>query len=149
MKLKEDLKTIDVTEIITYSKKVENLHEVTRMLAPIYIRDFIMAFDLSSSMLSNVVRYEMVAKNNLDTAESIAYLDKAGDYLKSKDIKDTAEARKRYVDINEEVMEARDVLAQVTALASLLKNKLVMFKAAHDSLKKIIYGDNSNSYEGM
>jgi acid phosphatase class B len=82
--------------------------------------------------------------------EAIAYLDKASDYLKERNIKDSSEARKRYVDVDSDVIAAKDNKARSEALVALLKNKLNVLKMSHDDLKKITYGDqHMTPYEGM
>lgn len=148
--VKQVIQSIDITGIARYTKKVSEIPNITRLSAPEYIRDFIMAYDLVATMLSDLTRYFLRAKSSLDTLESIAYVDKAADFLKSKEIKDTDAARKRYIDIDEEVIEARDLVSQITAMDQLLKNKLTLFKAAHDDVKKIYYADPERSvFEGM
>jgi hypothetical protein len=144
-KLENDLKTVDVTKLVEYSKKVKDIAGLNKMMAPLYIRDFIQAYDVANTMLSVAVRYDIQAQTALDNVRSIAYLDKAGDFLKDRGIKDTSEARKQYVDMDQDVLKASDIKAKTTALVSFLKNKLQEFRMAHDDIKKMVYSDSYNT----
>ena len=133
---------LDVTKILEYSKKISEIGRgFNKMTAPLYIRDFSIAYDITSNMLFEVIRQNLKADNELQIAESIAYLENAAAYLESKNIKDTAEARKRYVPLDPAVRIAMDVKAESDALCSFLKTKLHEFKTAIESVKKIAYGD--------
>ena len=91
-----------------------------------------------------------MSKSALEQAEAIAYLDNAAEYLQQRNIKDSSEARKRYVDVDSGVISAKDNKARTEALVSLLKNKLSILRQSHDDLKKILYGDSHmTGYEGM
>jgi hypothetical protein len=140
--LSERLKSIDVSKLVEYSRKIKDIGSLNHMMAPAYLRDFIMAYDYTNSMLSVAVRCDAEASSHLDSVKAIAYLDRAGEYLESKGIKDSAESRKRYVDIDEDVIKAQDIRAKTTALVVFLKNKLQAFRMAHDDVKKMVYGDS-------
>jgi hypothetical protein len=135
------LKTLDVTKLVEYSRKIKDIGSLNNMMAPQYLRDFIIAQDYTSSMLAGAVRCDLEAQGALDTAKSIAYLDRAGEYLEKKGIKDTSEARKQYVDLDEDVRHAADLKAKTAALVVFLKNKYQTFRQAHDDIKKMVYGD--------
>ena len=146
-KLEENLKSLDMTNVLRYTEKLEDISSgFNTMLAPIYIRDFIIAYDITNTLLSKAMYYLGQAESALKTAESIAYLDMAGDFLKERKIKDTADARKRYIPIDPSVQRAEQVKSRAEAMVSLLRNKLYEFRAAHEAVKKIAYsGDYSNS----
>ncbi len=142
--------TIDVTQLAVYLSKVKEIASINKMMGATYLRDFIEGQDVAGAMLARAIREDAKAKARLEQAEAIAYLDNAADYLKSKGIKDSSEARKRYVDVDENVVVAKDKKAQTEALVSLMKNKLSVLRQAHDDLKKILYGDSHmTGYEGM
>jgi len=141
------LKSIDVTKLVEYTKKIADIGSLNKMMAPTYLRDFIIAYDVTNTMLSQAIRCDLEAATVLDTSRSIAYLDRAGDFLKLREIKDTSEARKQYVDIDQDVILAANTKAKTTALVSFLKNKMQEFRLAHDDVKKISYGDPYNSPE--
>lgn len=142
--------TIDVTRLAVYLDKVREIASINKMMGATYLRDFIEGQDVAGQLVARAVQADLKAKSRLEQAEAIAYLDYASDYLKSKGIKDSSEARKRYVDIDEGVLEAKDKKAQTEALVSLMKNKLSVLRQAHDDLKKILYGDSHmTGYEGM
>ena len=144
-----NLPTVDVTQLATYLNKVKELASINKMMGANYLRDFIEGQDVAGVLLAKAIQADIRAKSRLEQAEAIAYLDRAADYLKERDIKDTAESRKRYVSIDEDVKKAADDKARSEAMVSLMKGKLSILRQAHDDLKKILYGDNMTSYEGM
>jgi len=147
------VQSIDLTRIIEYTKKIPDISKgFNTMLAPIYLRDFIMAIDVTNSLLARAVKTDLQAAAAVKNQESLAYLDRAGDYLRSKEIKDTAEARKRYVPLDENVLKAYDLKAQTESMVSFLRNKMFTFRLAHDDVKKIAYANdyqNNTPNEGM
>ena len=148
--LEERLVSIDVTRLAEYTKKFKDIGTINKMMAPIYMRDFIIGYDIANTMLSQAIRYDLEAAVVGDTAKSIAYLEKAGEYLKEKGIKESSEARKQYVDIDEDVIHTANLKAKTTALVSFLKNKMQEFRLAHDDVKKIAYEEQySSPDEGM
>jgi DNA primase len=141
---------LDVTQLAEYVNKIQELSSVSKMMAPVYLRDYIMGQDVAANLLAKAMQADSRAKAKVEQAEAIAYLEKAREYLESKQIKDTSEARKQYVNIDIDVLAAKDNRARSEALVSLLKSKLSQLRQAHDDLKKIAYGDqNMTSYEGM
>ena len=143
-------KIVDVTLLVKYTQKIKDIGSLQKMMAPLYLKDFIEAMDVSSTMLSAAVRLDLDAETKLKQSESIAFLDRAGDYLKDKGIKDSAEARKKYIDIDTDVLVAKNEKARTAALVVFLKNKVQQFRLAHDDVKKISYGDQQlSNWEGM
>ena len=150
METKELALNVDITQLAFYLEKANNIASVSKMMVGVYLQDLIKGQDIAGALLAKAVQADIKAKSKLEYAESMAYLDKASDYLQSKGIKDSSEARKRYVDIDEDVLIAKDKKAQTEALVSLIKNKLSILRQSHDDLKKITYGDqHMTSYEGM
>jgi hypothetical protein len=146
----KSLTSIDVTALATYLDKVKEIASVNKMMGAVYLRDFIIGQDVAGALLAKSVQADIRAKSALEQAEAIAYLDNASDYLKQRNIKDSSEARKRYVDVDPGVISAKDHKAKTEALVSLMKNKLSVLRQAHDSLKKVLYGDsNMTNWEGM
>jgi len=143
--------TIDITSILMYSNKIKEIGSgFNKMTAPLFIRDFSIAYDITSNMFFEATKKDMQASNRLEIAESIAYLENAGSYLASKNIKDTAESRKRYIPLDPEVQQAMNLKAETAAVVAFLKCKLQEFKTAIESVKKISYGDQFMSPdEGM
>lgn len=143
-------KVVDLTQLATYTNKIMELSSVSKMMAPVYLRDFIIGQDVATNLLAKAIQADSRAKAKLEYAQSIAYLENAKPYLDSKSIKDTSEARKQYVDIDSEVVAAKDIKARTEALVVLLKGKVSELKQAHDDLKKVTYADsNMTDFEGM
>lgn len=141
---------VDVTSLVKYLDKVKELHSINKMMGAAYLRDFIEGQDVAGVLVAKAIQADIKAKAELERAEAIAYLDNAADYLKAKGVKDTSEARKQYVSLDEGVIAAQDKKAQTEAMVSLFKNKLSILRQAHDDLRKILYGDNHmTGYEGM
>lgn len=145
-----ELQTIDVTKLVEYSKKIDEIGSLNKMMAPNYLRDFINAMDMTSSMLSKATKANLEYKAALDRAKAIAYLDKATDYLQNNDIKITDNNRKMYVDLDDDVIAAKDKLAASEAMVTFLKNKYQAFRCAHDDVKKISFNDTQGTgFEGF
>ena len=143
-------KPIDITNLATYTNKIAELSSIQKLMAPVYLRDFIIGQDIAINLLARAVQADAKAKAKLEYAQSIAYLENAKVYLDSKSIKDTSEARKQYIDIDPEVIVAKDNKAKTEAMVVLLKGKANELKMAHDDLKKVTYTDpNLTDYEGM
>lgn len=149
-RLEKIFQEVDVTELVKYEQKVKDIGSFNVVLASHYLRDFILAIDVTNNMLRSAILVQNKAKAFLDEAKSIAYLDNANTYLASIGAKDTVDARKAYVDRDKDVVRAKDLYAQAEALVTLLNNKLWAFRYAHDDVKKISYGDQKlTSFEGM
>jgi hypothetical protein len=139
---------IDMTRLVDYSRKISQIGQaLNKSLAPIFIQDFSIAYDITSNMLYEAIRQDLTADTKLKVAESIAYLENAKEFLTARDIKDTSEARKQYVPLDPEVQTAAEVKAKTTAMVSFLKSKLTEFKGAIESVKNIAYGDSFMSHE--
>lgn len=141
-KIDKSLESIDVTRLVEYTKKIKEIGQgFNPMLAPIYIRDFIVAYDITLTYLAEATKADLRADAAVKQAESIAFLDRAGDYLEGNSIKDTAAARERYICIDSDVIAAKEAKAKTAAIVMFLKNKLQEFRMAHDDIKKIAYAD--------
>lgn len=145
-----ELQSIDVTKLVHYSEKIKEIGSLNKMLAPNYLRDFIMAMDMTSSMLSRAVQTHLNAKAELDKARAIAYLDRATDYCKQHDIKMSNGVREMYVDLDEDVVKAKEKVAAAEAMVTFLKNKYQAFRCAHDDVKKISFNEvQGTGFEGF
>lgn len=151
-KLEEKIRGLDMTPVLQFSNKLEELTKAANTtVAPMYLRDFILAMDKTNDLVAKASFFHGQAKNALDVCESIAYFDNAPAYLEAKGVKDTSEARKRYIDLDGDVQKAKDVFARAESMLEFLKVKRQEFKMAHEAVKKIAYSsDYSNSpEEGM
>lgn len=152
VKVEEGLRSLRLDRLAEFTKKIEDISKgFNTMLAPTYLRDFIMAYDFTNTMLASAMRMHGIADSAQKTAEAIAYFDNAPDYLQEKGIKDSDAARKRYIHIDPDVQHADKVKAQAEAMVAFLKNKLQAFRFAHDDTKKIAYANENNDSpnEGM
>lgn len=143
---------MSLQKIAEYSEKIKDIAKGSNtMLAPMMLRDFIIAMDVTSDMLAKAIRNEVRANARLKQAEAEAYYDKAPEYLKSKGVKESSEAKKFYIPMDPDVMAANEEKAKAEAMTVYLKNKLQEFRMAHDDVKKMAYtSDYSNSpNEGM
>lgn len=145
-----DLQKVDITLLATYVNKISELASVTKIQAPVYLQDMIMGQDVAANLLAKAIKADSQAKAKLEYAESIAYLERASDYLMSKNIKDSSEAKKQYVNIDPDVIVAKDYKAQTEALVVLIKSRLSELRQCHGDLKKIIYDKGIDTqWEGM
>jgi hypothetical protein len=141
---------VDVTRLAHYVNKVQELASINKMLAPAYLRDMIVGQDVAANLLAKAIQSDGRAKTQVERAEAIAYLDRSREYLEARSIKDTSEARKQYVNIDEDVLIAKDQRAKTEAMVVYLKSVCSQLRQAHDDLKKITYGDqNMTPYEGF
>lgn len=148
--MSSELQTIDVTKLVHYTSKISEIGSLNKMLASNYLRDFIMACDMTSSMLSKAVKVNLESKARLDKAKAIAYLDKATGYCKENEIKLSNGVREMYVDLDEDVIAAKDRYAASEAMVTFLKNKYQAFRMAHDDVKKISFNEvQGTGFEGM
>lgn len=148
--VKSRLKTLDVTRLKQYTNKINDIANLNPLMASTYLRDFIMAYDLTNSMLMVAIKADLDASSELDKSKSIAFLDKASAYLKTNGLKDSNGAREMYINLDPDVIIAKDLKAQTAALVQFFKNKLFSFRYAHDDVKKIAYTDErKTAYEGM
>lgn len=148
--MSNELQSIDVTKLVEYSKKINEIGSLNKMLAPNYLRDFINAMDMTSSMLSKAVKANLECKAGLDRFKAIAYLDKATDYCKDNDIKVSNGVREMYVDLDEDVILAKNKYAASEAMVLFLKNKYQAFRCAHDDVKKISFNEaQGTGFEGF
>lgn len=143
--------TESATRLAEYSNRIQDIGPgFNPTLAPLYLRDFIMAYDLSGVALAKAMRCDLEADHALDLAEATAYLERAPEYLKARNLKETVETKKYVVDLDPEVQAAKGVKAKTTALVAFYKAKAQGFRMALETLKKIAYGDTFRTpEEGM
>ena len=145
-----ELQSIDVTKLVHYSEKINEIGSLNKMLAPNYLRDFIMAMDITSTMLSRAVKTNLEAKSELEKAKAIAYLDRAVDYCNDNNIKISNGVREMYVDLDDDVIKAKEKFAASEAMVTFLKNKYQAFRCAHDDVKKISFNEvQGTGFEGF
>lgn len=145
-----ELQSVDVTKLVEFTKLIKDLGSMNKMMAPTYLRDFINAMDVTSSLLSKAVRANLEAKAALEKAEAIAYLDKAGTYADTKGIKISNGVREMYVNLDSDVILAKDKYAASEAMVMFLKNKYQAFRCAHDDVKKISFNEvQGTGFEGF
>lgn len=153
VKIEEGLKALRLDKIVEYTKKLDDISKgFNTMLAPMYLRDFIMAYDVTNSMYAASMRLYANAESALKTAEAIAYFENAPEYLEAKGVKESDAARKRYIPLDPGVQQAEEIKAKAESLMTFLRNKLQEFRLAHDDVKKIAYSNdysNDSPNEGM
>lgn len=146
----KELQTVDVTKLVEYTKLISDIGSINKMMTHQYLRDFINAMDLTSSMLSKAVKANLQSKAQLDKSKAIAYLDRAGDYCDKKGIKLSNGVREMYVDLDDDVILAKDKYAASEAMVTFLKNKYQAFRCAHDDVKKIAFNEvQGTAFEGF
>jgi hypothetical protein len=150
--INEKLQKIDMSKIVNYSDRLSKIDNLSQSEASLYLQDFLVAYDAASYALSVSTKCLIEAKTQLDNTRSEAYFDRAPSFLKSKGVRDSSEARKKYEEKDEQVIKAKNIYSKAEAMNQLLKNKLMVFRYAYEALKKIYFsGDNNNKlpYEGM
>ena len=140
-----DLNTIKqyMERIAKYSENVKNLSRgANPMLAPMMLQDVLAGMDVINEAISKAIVAEMHATAELKKAEAEAYHDRAPAYLREKGIKETGDAKKYYVQMDDAVQAAMRRKAQAEAILVFLKNKLHEFRCAHDDIKKMAYSQD-------
>jgi len=145
MKIEEGLGQLDLTRVVEFTKKIQDLSKgFNTTLAPIYLRDFIMAIDVTNALLAQAVRTDLRADAYSKQSEAIAFMDKASAAVVASGLRDSAEARKKYVPMDPDVVDAAEAKAKTAAMVIFLKNKLLEFRLAHDDVKKMAYSNDYN-----
>jgi len=62
-----EIDRIDVTRLAEYTNKIQEIDGINKMLAPSYLRDFINAMDITSSMLSKAIKINLENQSRLKT----------------------------------------------------------------------------------
>lgn len=126
----------ELVKLQAYTTKVNEIPNITKMNVALYLRDFIIAFDMTNAALSTIIELNVKVESMLDNAESISFLENASVYLASKGMKENVESHKQYVNMDQHVIRVKDLLSRTEALISFLKNKLEVFRFSHDAAKK-------------
>lgn len=148
--IESTLEAIDLKKIAEFTRKLSDIGQgFNKMMAPVYLREFIIAYDVTSVMHAKAVQAELNAKSAVDTAEAIAYLDRAPDFFKQRNEKPTVESRKAYVALDPDVQHAKEVHARAQAMSLLMRNKVQEFRFAIDAVKKLSEDGYMTPWEGM
>lgn len=153
VRIEEGLQSLDMTRVVEFTRKIQDISKgFNTQLAPIYLRDFILAIDVTNALLASAIRTHNRAEAYTKQMEAIAFMDKAKAQIEASGLRDSAEARKKYVPMDPDVVKAHEVKSKTEAMVVFLKNKLMEFRLAHDDVKKIAYSNDYNhntEYEGM
>lgn len=148
--INKSLSSIDISGLLKYTNKIKDIGSLSKTQASFYMQDFIQAIDMTNTMLMICIRLDLDAQSLLKTAEAIAYLENAPEYLQKKGLKESDGSRKMYIDIDPNVLEAKSLKARTEATVAFLKNKLSIFSKCHDDVKKIGYADQRmTNFEGF
>lgn len=148
--INQTLDSLDLRKIAEYTRKLSDIGDgFNKLMAPVYARDFVIAYDVSSVMLAKALQAELQAKTAVEEAEAIAFLDKAPEYFKNKGEKPTVESKKAYVALDPDVQAAKEVYAKSVATVSLLKSKVHEFREAISLVKTLQTDGYLSSWEGM
>lgn len=148
--ISDTLDSLDLQKIAVYTRKLADIGDgFNKMMAPVYARDFVIAYDISSMMLARALQAELQAKSAVEEAEAIAFLDRAPDFFKAREEKATVEAKKAYVALDPDVKAAKDVYARSVATVSLLKAKVSEFREAISLVRTLQTDGYLSSWEGM
>lgn len=148
--VKKELRSVDLDRLIQYDNKLHVLEKAfSKMMASVYLKEFIMAIDTVNDMQAKASQAYALADRYLKYVEAKAYFERAPDFLTNNGVKDSVESRKRYVDLDPEVMEALEIRAKTEAIVKFLYNKMQQYRMCHDDIKKVVYGDQfMTQYEG-
>ena len=128
---------LDMTEIWKYDKMVDEIALVNYTSGPMFMKDFLKAKDRVSSYHAKAMFEYESAKDRASKEKAVAYLERAPAWLESHGRKVTEEACKRYSDMDQKYLEAREIESYLKSLVTFLYHKLEKFQCAHDDSKKI------------
>jgi hypothetical protein len=128
---------IDMSDIYRVEAMFDEITRINSMNGPYYMQEFLKGKELASSYLCKLIFEYEQAKNQTKESYAIAYLEKAEEYLKLRNIKSTDEAKKQYVQIDEAYKKAKDKEDALKALMTLMSNKMDAIQSAHDDAKKV------------
>lgn len=137
--------TIDMTSIYQWEQMVEDIAIVNSMNGPHYIKEFLKAKELTSSIYAKLILDHERAKNETKKQYALAYLERSHEYIKARGLKDTDETKKQYVQIDHAYMAAKDEEDKLRALVTLIGNKVDKFQNAYEASKKI-FENTQNPY---
>lgn len=129
--------TLDMTSIYQYENLVEDIAVVNSMNGPLYMKEFLKAKELTSSIYSKLILDFERSKNETKKQYALAYLERSEDYIKSRNLKSTDETKKQYVQIDQQYQAAKDGEDMLRALITLVGNKVDKFQNAYEASKKI------------
>lgn len=146
-KLEDRFREIDLDVLDQYTNKLVEIRKITNtMIAPSYIQDFIVAYDVTNNLLSTMTAIYNMSSILKETAEANAFMTRATPYLESVSQKDTVEAKKQYMALDPIVQKATMLNKESERLVQSLRTKLQTFRMALESVKKMAYAsDYSNS----
>jgi hypothetical protein len=148
--INQSLDALDLKKISEYTRKLSDIGDgFNKMMAHVYLRDFIIAYDISTVMFAKSIQTEMQAKSHLEEVEAIAFLDKSSEFFKLRNEKATVESRKAFVDLDPDVKQAKETLARATATVALLKGKVQEFREAIGAVKLLQNDGYTSQWEGM
>jgi len=128
---------LDMTEIYKYEHMIEDIAIVNSMNGPLYMKEFLKAKELVSSVFSKLVLDYERAKNETKKQYALAYLERSREYITAKGLKDTDETKKQYVSIDPGYQKAKEEEDQLRAMSTLIGNKVDKFQNAYEATKKI------------
>lgn len=138
--------TLDMGAVWNYEHMIEDLSMVNSMNGPLYMREFLKAKELVSSIYSKLILDYERAKNETKKQYALAYLERSQDYIKARSLKDTDETKKQYVQIDNHYQKAKDEEDALRAMITLIGNKVDKFQNAYEATKKIF--ENSSDPRG-
>jgi hypothetical protein len=128
---------LDMTEVWKYDALINEITTINNLSGPLFMQEFLRAKDIVSSYHAKVMFEYEQARDASNKAKSIAYLERAPQWLEQRSRKVTEEACKRYSEMDQDYLAAREIESYLKSLLAFLTHKLDKFQCAHDDAKKI------------
>jgi len=128
-----------------YYGKVLEIATFNTKFAGVYLQAFIVGYSFASNLYSQAIRCEIDAKTLLDQSEAISFLDKADDYFTSTGKKSTDTAKKQFVEMDAEVIAAKNLAARAASYVKFLQGKMQTYSSCEHAIKKLAWGQESTN----
>lgn len=133
---------LDLTKVKEYEALQKDLVSLDINSGPMYMRDFNIAYELVSKLVSEVEKAYENAVMQRKHEEAKAKIERAPKYFEENktltpSLKDSMSLREAYVALDPEYLAAKERENSLHALLTYLQNKLEFFRSSHDDARKI------------
>ena len=135
---------VDLASLQIYDARKMDIQSIDLVNGPLYMRDFLAAFEAAAKMAIRARKKYEDAKTEAKHQEAKAKLERFTAYYEANKatlgaLKDSSSLRDAYVDLDQDYMDAKERVNALQALTAYLDNKTESYRMAHDDAKKI-YG---------
>ena len=127
----------NATPIYDAINQIDQVRRATAITSPDLMATFNMAMHTTSKLISLIELEKSYAEASLREAKAIAILDKADAMLAARNMKSTADLREAVVNLDPDVVSAKERLDNLTTMLTFFTNTYYELREALYSTKKI------------